>query len=269
MSTKSKAVAKAQNTAIAIPDDVELPEGAGLENADAESFAIPFLQILQKGSPQCDDDHPGYNPHAKPGMLIDTVSEEIIDLEKEPLEIIPVSYSRTFTEWVIREQGGGFKGEHDATEGAKMLEQCVRDDKNRDILPNGNQLVDTRKHYVIVVRDDGMLQPMLLTMSSTQLKKSKRLNSDVDLQMRANKLAATFQLRYTLGTVGESNDKGSWKGWKIERAGFVEDQEQFDTALAFYKSIQAGEIKEATDSLSGSEEAPDRSSSYPDDEAAF
>lgn len=267
--SKSKAVAKAENTAIAIPEDVQLPDHAGLEHADSESFAIPFLQILQKGSPQCDDDDPNYNEDAKPGMLIDTVAEEIIDLEQEVVEIIPVSYARTFTEWALREAGGGFKGEYDVPTGLEMLKTTVRDEKNRDVLPNGNQIVDTRKHYIIAIRGDGLMMPMLITMASTQLKKSKRLNSDCDLQMRAHGLKATFQLKYKLGTVGESNDKGSWKGWKIERAGFVEDQDQFDAALAFFKSIQAGEVKEATDSLGGSEEAPNAKSDYPDDEAAF
>jgi hypothetical protein len=47
---------------------------------------------------------------------------------------------------------------------------------------------------------------------------------------------------YRLTTVGESNDKGKWFGWEIERVGSVEDMGVYQTAKDFATSIGAGEV---------------------------
>jgi len=243
--SSEKAVTKAAATALALPADLIVPKGAGLEHADAESFAIPFLVILQKGTPQADEDNEAYLEGAKQGMFLDTVANVYYDGVAENLGIIPVFYRRAFIEW--KPERGGFVQEHSVAEAADMT--WNRDEDGRDILPNGNQIVDTRYHYVILIRGDGALQPMVITMTSTQVKKSKRLNSDLDLQIRSNGLAATFQTKYKIETVAESNEHGTWRGWNITRAGLVEDQDQLDAAVSFYKAIKSGEVKEATDSL--------------------
>jgi hypothetical protein len=242
----SKSVAKKDEQALALPEDLVVPEGAGLEAADADSYAIPFLTILQKTSPQADADHEAYIEGAKPGMFLDTVAQELLDGDKEDLNIIPVFYRRAFIEWKTRDDGGGFIQEHSVAEANEMTWE--RTDKG-DILPNGHQIVDTRYHYVILLRGDGSMQPMVITMTSTQVKKSKRLVSDLDLQMRALKLRATFQTKYKISTVGESNEHGTWRGWNIARSGLVDDQEQLNAAVSFYKAIKSGDVKEATDSL--------------------
>jgi len=245
----SKAVAKKaeQSSALALPDDLVLPEGAGLEAADAESFAIPFLVILQKTSPKADPDADAYVDGAKPGMLLDSVADEFFDPSEEPTEIIPVYYRRAFIEWKTRKNGGGYVGEH-SVEDAASMKWTRDDDTGADILENGNQIVDTRYHYIILLRGD-VVKPMVITMTSTQVKKSKRLNSDLETQVTAAGLKATFQLRYSVKTVGESNEHGTWRGWELKRAGLVTEQAHLDKAVKFYKAIKSGTVKEATDSL--------------------
>lgn len=258
----SRAVAKATTTALAIPDEFKAAGRMGLEEADSESFAVPFLMILQKMSPQADPDSEAYIEGAKAGMLYDTVTSEVIDPDKEDVFILPVFYKRSFVEWKTREDGGGFVAEHPVESGINL--KATRDG-SKDILPNGHQIVDTRAHYVVVCRAGQAPAPMLLSLSSTQVKKSKRLNSDLDLQMRSQGLQATFQLKYKVTTVPESNEHGSWRGWKFERVGLVDTQDEFDTALAFYKALRAGEVKVAHDSLAtaGAGESTD------DDDIAF
>ena len=128
----NKAVSKKEEQAMALPEDLVLPKGAGLEGADRDSFAIPFLVILQKGTPQADADHEEYIEGSKPGMLLDTVANELIDTDQELVEAIPVFYRRAFIEWKTREDGGGFVSEHSVEDAAKM--SYSRDEKNRDIL---------------------------------------------------------------------------------------------------------------------------------------
>jgi hypothetical protein len=241
-----KAVATKAAQALALPEDLIVPEGAGLEEADRDSYAIPFLSILQKTSPQADPDHEAFIDGAKAGQFLDTVAQDLLDGEKEDLNIIPVFYRRAFIEWKTRDDGGGFVAEHSVADALSMPTE--RGEKG-DILSNGNQLVDTRYHYVILVRADGTLQPMVLTMTSTQVKKSKRLNSDLDLQIRGQSLKATFQTLYKIATIGESNEHGTWRGWHISRNGLVNNQAQLDAAVGFYKAIKSGDVKEATDSL--------------------
>jgi len=230
-------------------------EDAGLEQADADSFAIPFLRILQSTSPQVKKTSGSFIEGAQEGMLINTVTQEIFDLEKDELKLVPVYYRRAFMEWKTREQGGGYVAEHGVLDGLELMKETERDDKNRDILPNGNQLSDTRYHYVIIVRNDGTYEPAIITMERTQTKKSKRLNSDIDIKKKSKGIRFMQAFLYGIGVVGESKDDNSWWGWDINYSGLVEDQNLFDAAVDFHNRIRAGEVKEATESLNGGDDA--------------
>jgi len=249
--TNSKAVAKVKDAGLpAFLKDAKYQgfEDAGLEQADADSFAIPFLRILQSNSPQVKRTDGKYIEGAREGMLINTVTQELFDTENSDTFLVPVYYRRAFMEWKADERGG-YVAEHPVSEGAAMMRETTRDDKNRDILPNGNQLSDTRYHYVIVVRGDGSFEPAIITMERTQTKKSKRLNSDIDLKKKAKGIPYQQAFMYKVGVQAETKDENSWWGWNINYSGLVEDQELFDAAVDFHDKIRAGEVKEATDSL--------------------
>ena len=57
--------------------DLEQNQGAGMENADKDSFAKPMLSVLQKMSPQVDEDDPSYIEGAKPGKIYDNITQEV------------------------------------------------------------------------------------------------------------------------------------------------------------------------------------------------
>ena len=114
--------------------------GSGFEETSQESYAIPFLSILQSGSPQVKKSDGAYIKGAEEGMLIDSVTQTLF---ADGVEVIPCHYTQRFIEWGLREQGGGFFGEHLPSD--PIVSTTVRDDKGRNILPNGHQLVDTRK----------------------------------------------------------------------------------------------------------------------------
>lgn len=48
---------------------------------------------------------------------------------------------------------------------------------------------------------------------------------------------------YRLTTQAESNDKGKWFGWEVERIGTLEDMNVYQAAKAFATQIGAGEVK--------------------------
>jgi hypothetical protein len=52
-----------------------------------------------------------------------------------------------------------------------------------------------------------------------------------------------FSQLYRITTQQESNDKGKWYGWEIERIGPIEDSNLYLSAKAFAQSINSGEVK--------------------------
>lgn len=273
---KAKEVTKKEETAlvkgaVSFEDDA----GGGFEEADRESYAIPFVRILQKLSPQLDETSGEYIEEAKAGMFFNTVTEDTYD-GKVGLEVIPCHFRRVFVEWNKREDGGGFVAEYDVAEGAKLMKKCVRDDRNRDITPDGTQLVDTRIHYVQTIDPNtGALQPAVITMSATQAKKSKRWMTVMQNLLKERKDGtlynpAMFASVFKLISVPESNDQGSWHGYRIPHVRFLdessaEDQRYYQTARAFRDAVKAGlaEVHHDLDDVgisagSGSSDANDR-----------
>jgi hypothetical protein len=239
----TKAVAKKEKAELMIMDDIEQDAGLGFEEADNEAYSIPFLRVLQKGSPQVDPDDGAYMEGAKPGALFNTATNELYDGENGVL-VIPVMYTRRYLEWTPKESGGGLAGQHTADD--PIVKETTRDEKFRDVLPNGNYLVDTRNHYVLIVNEDGSFEPAVVTMSSTQLKKSRRWMTMMNnLKMtRSDGTMFTppmFSHQYKLSTVPESNDKGTWRGWKVETVSPVQNKDQYLAAKAFREQIAAGE----------------------------
>lgn len=217
--------------------------GQGFETAKADDFAIPFLQLLQGLSPQVKRSDGAYIEGAAEGMIFNTVTRAVVDTEKEPLIVVPCAYRHTYVEWRVREKGGGFVAEYDIPPG-----DTVRDDKGRDILPNGNQLNDTRTFYVLVVDADGATTPAVITMTSTQIRKAKQWFMQQNM-LRLNGpngmyTPPMFASKWAVTTVPESNEKGSWYGWKFEHAGFMtkEDAALYAMAREFHKSVKGGAV---------------------------
>jgi hypothetical protein len=240
-------VAVKENTDVATAsDNMYLNDaGAGFEEASTDSFAIPFLSILQSGSPQVKKSDGAYIKGAEEGMLFNSVTQEVYSGE-EGIEIIPCHYSQRFVEWKLRENGGGFVAEH--TPNDPIVSQTVRDDKFRNITPAGNQLVDTRNHYVLI-RRNGSLQPAIMSLSSSQLKKSKQLMSLLQGIKVKNPQTGMFDIApmysniLLVQTSAESNDKGSWFGYRFSIVGKVGDEGEYAEAKGFAHAVKSGMAK--------------------------
>ena len=254
---QSQAIAEKQQTAMMAAADMEADSGGGFEDADKDSYAIPAITIIQKGSPQVDKDHPKYKPipGAEVGHLINTVTEEVFPGE-EGIVVLPCHFQHGYTVWRPRNEGGGLVSSHTADEGAALLKTAERDEKNRDVLPDGNQLVDTRTHYVLVLRPDGTAFPAILRLSSTQIKKSKKWMSNMkDVQVRrADGTTFTppmWAKTYRLKTVAESNAEGTWRGWDITREGDCPSAELYQMAKGFRDAVRTGKVRSAEETADG------------------
>lgn len=228
---------------VQLPAGIELSKEfgprAGLQGAVASSFALPFLLVLQKMSPQLDKNDALFIDGANEGDILNTATNDVFD-GQEGIICLPVEFKQSYTLWGLREKGGGFKGEVPLSD--PQFATTHQDEKNRNILPDGaTQMVDTRLHGVALI-DDGVAKPALISMTSTQIKKSKRWNTMMDEAQQKDGLG-TWAHVYKLTTIPEKNDKGSWMGWNIEPIGMVQDQQHVNVAEAFYRALGTGGAK--------------------------
>lgn len=268
MNTKAKAATNETETAVAVvtkssavamPDFMGMEDmDGGFEGTDSESYAIPFLQILQKMSPLVDENNPAYVTGAKAGMLYNTVTKQLFD-GKAGVLLIPCSYKRSYIQWGGREGDGGFKGEF-------TPEQIIEMQSNGEITtvegrlyktnPDGSPInekkadyyADTRSHYVLVLDEvTGQYGRAILSLASTQVKASKNLMTSLSQKKvatpKGNKTPPTFANVVRLSTLGVSNDKGSWSAAVFNLESLVTDPELFNEAKAFYLAVNTGEVK--------------------------
>jgi hypothetical protein len=216
-----------------------------MEGADKDSYAIPFLRVLQALSPQCDESAPEYVPGAKPGQLFNTVTGKAVD----SVVFHPCAFQRRFIQWGARGADGGFKGEYLPEDVAIMrAEGRAVEIDGRLFVPDVNgvadekrsdRLADTRSHFGIC--EDG--SQVLLALSSTQTKKSKLLMSMLSSVKVNGATPPTWYSRILITTVKESNDQGSWHGVKFTADGFVTDPVLYAAGKAFHDAIAGGQVK--------------------------
>jgi hypothetical protein len=271
--TKNEVTVSTTN-ALALSDDMFAADaGSGMEGATSESFAIPFLSVLQKGSPQVDEASGAAIEGAKAGMLWDNVAGRMFD-GKDGVNIVPCAYRRVFLRWAPKgTQGSGFKGELSADQvaGMRAAGQIADLDGRLYIpLPDGtvsdkkcDRISDTRNHYVLLVdAATGAWAQALLSLTSTQIKKSKMLMSalaSVKLNGPSGMYTPpTFANVVRLTTIPESTDKGTWFGTKFELAGRVDRSELYAAAKAFHASVAAGSIEVKYEAQAESAETADR-----------
>lgn len=238
--TKTDVAVKKEN-AVALTSMFEEDAHSGFEGMGQEDFALPFLRLLTNTSPEV-----GEVEGAMPGMIYNTVTGELYD-GKKGIEVIPVAYVRQYIEWAPRGSGSGAPVQmYPAT--SDVLSRTHREPgDNKDYLDNGNYIENTANHYVMVINSEGTPEPALITMKSTQLKKSRKWNSMMQSVKMSGKnglfTPPMYSQMYRLTTVPESNDKGKWFGWEVERIGPIEDKSIYQAAQAFATSVNAGEVK--------------------------
>ena len=76
---------------------------------------------------------------------------------------------------------------------------------------------------------------------------------------------AVFATMWKLTTTEESNDQGSWNNYQVEKVSLVNNRDMLQEAMAFRKSIAAGEVKAAAEEHGNSSPV----SSQQDDDIPF
>lgn len=246
----SNAVATKKNAELStdLMDDIFETAGDGAAFS-ADEMQIPFVRILQALSPQLNKNKPEFIKGASSGDLFNTVTGEVWEGD-EGMVVIPCYQVTKYLEFTPREEGGGFRGEIASDD--PILQRTTRAGA-KEVLPTGNELVKSDQHYCLIVGADGVAQPAVIDMKSSQLKVSRRWKTKIAMQKVKNPKTgqqatpALYATMWRLRTVEESNDQGSWGNFNVELEGLVSDRNLFMEAKAFRESIAAGEVKAAKD----------------------
>ena len=244
MKTKDVAIKKPAGAVASV--NIEQFADEGFDNVDSKSLALPFLKVLGQLSPQVTQGDSQFIAEARPGMIYNTVTDELYN-GQEGITVIPCFYKLEYIEWKDRDKGAVapvnvYPADSD------IMSKTTRGDDGKDRLDNGNYVEETASHYVLVVEPDKS-STALITMKSTQRKKSKKVEFNDDESKSEEKdgkgffRPAPFTQSYNLKTVLEKNNLGSWYGWEIEHIGQVESEETIKAAFDFYNSCKQGAVR--------------------------
>ena len=244
MSEETRDVATKQSGALATLDFVS-DSGMGLENVDKGDLALPFLKLLQSGSDETKKKHAKYVEGAEAGMFYNTVTKKLYNGEKG-IEVIPVFYRMTYPEWAPFEKREGRPIHNDR--GPGVMSKVTQNDRNKDMLDNGNEIIKTANHFVII--NGERPEKALMKMKSTQLKVSRQWNSlmenevEVDPKSGKSLQAPTFSRIYKLNSV-ENTGSFTWHGYNVSMIRKVDDAGLYQMARDFYNSLKNSQQKAA------------------------
>lgn len=84
-------------------------QGQSTESVDPGALGLPFLQIIQKGSPEFDETHAKHAlkrvDGCRPGDVLYVPERRVLP---RPILALPVAQTTLYTRWRPRNQGGGF-----------------------------------------------------------------------------------------------------------------------------------------------------------------
>lgn len=233
------AVAKRGDTAVATLSKLEELSGFGLEEATGDDYAIPFIKLLQSGSPEV-----GKLANAEAGDFLNTASNELWS-GSDGVRFVPCYYQRRYIEWTPRDQGGGFVAIH--TPDSPQIGKVTRRG-SKDVLPNGNELQNTAQFIGLVEGENGW-SPAAITFKSTQLKKARKWLTTIRSQSMDGAsgpfVPPPFAFIYTLRSTAEGNDKGRWFGFEVDASTKPTSGEPglLDQAISLAQSVKGGAVR--------------------------
>ena len=226
-------------------------EAAKGRATSAVADAPARITVLQALSPQLQKSKPEFIKEARAGMFCDTATS---DLYEDELHIVPCYFATVFLEWAPRSTGKGLVANHGMD--ASILDKCTPDDKGRMILPNGNYVAETATYYALNMSAGG--RRCFIPLSSTQLKASRRWMTLITAEKLRNSQGKEFTppifYRSWKATITEqSNNEGSWFGWKFEPSATILELDPTKSLLAaareFFEMARDGLVRGDVSSL--------------------
>lgn len=205
----------APGTAVAVSDEMlalMAQDTAHAQTFEQKDLMTPHLKIVQSTSEYMKRGEPGFVPGAAEGHFIETLGLTL----RDDVMLVIVHFEETFTEWKpnqgpLVKQWGRDRAGYDAAEG----------DFGTRKTQDGNDIVPSATYYALLLTNDGgSSMPVMIYLTGTQYKKARRLNTlltTLELPGPDGMFAApTYARTYKASAIRESNDQGSWMGWKFD-----------------------------------------------------
>ena len=223
---KKAIVKKASNTLALSEDRPDWADGdKGNEEVTFDDLTIPRLDVIQDLSPQHKKNKPEYIEGAEPGLLFNTVTQELYD---SSVMFIPVYFRKEFIIWRDIKQGGGFRGAHPSQQEAVNALGELEDADQCEI-------VECAQHFGLVVIGD-RVEEVVISMSKSKLKTSRQLNSMVKIR-GGDRFASAYEVRAV-----EAQNAAGQDYWNlgVKPLGFV-SAELHARGEALYDQVKLGQ----------------------------
>ena len=229
----------------------------GFDNMTQDDLALPYVRILGQLSAQVNEGDGKYIEGAKPGMIYNNVTHEIFD-GKKGIKVVPCYYKKDYPEKSDKGDGNPLTVATHLPNSPIIKTGKREGSKIR--LPNGNYLEETAYYYVLMETKAGGMTPALITMKSTQLKVSRSWNSMMNsIKLKGKNglfTPAAYSHVYNLSTVQQSNDKGTWFGWNVQKIGPVQDKSLYEAAKQFASSVGNVQVKHGEGETKSKDDVP-------------
>lgn len=191
--------------------------GAGQAHLNAGDVATPFLDILQKNSPQVEKDSGKTITGAEVGMIYNSGTNELYDGAKG-ITVVVCAYDKRWVEWISRDMGGGFVASYPYVPTPPVVREATTNEKKMLITTDGNEVRETAYYFVLHV-EDGSPSPAIVAMSRTKLKPSRMWNkmwSEFKLVVKDQRVdAPIFARYYQLTTVKQIKKTYTYFNWVV------------------------------------------------------
>jgi hypothetical protein len=179
--------------------------GQGFEGMGAGDYNIPFLKILQSGSPEVKkgttaNPNPDYVDGAEEGMFMNSLTKKLYGTE---IHLIPLKYEPMWIQWAPNR--GGLRGR--CSPGSiKVTGDPFKGMKDEE----GNEVVDNMIFYCLMAEhlDEG---PIVFALSATGMRHGKNWNTMINnVRNPSGAHAAFFSSVWKISTTHNANAQGDW-----------------------------------------------------------
>jgi hypothetical protein len=219
---QSRAVATktANSGAVAAAADEELLKmmaqdaGKGVSTA-VEDNIVPLIYILQALSPQVQKKKEEYIDGAEAGMIWFRGTKDVVAGE-EGIPVVPCHFSKCWIEW--QPNRGGFVARHEDKPDDAVLTTDAENPKRKFWKrPNGNIVVETREHVVLVLDIFDRPMPFVIPMSGSGHGASRAWMSNMNRKVIPNTdiKAPSYAFIYRMKLQFLTNADGDWYMWDV------------------------------------------------------
>ena len=222
-------------------ENLEKFAGTGLDTITTDDIATPRLKVLAQMSPELEE-----IDGAKAGMICNSVSKKIYS-GQDGISVVVCGYDKVWLEW--QDRGKGSSAPVNIFSPVDKPTNAVRGDDGKFRLESGNYLEECANFYCLLLNGGVAPEPAIISMKATQLKAARSwaysLKNEFIQNPKTKKLflAPSWYRIYTLTTTKQSNDKGSWYGWVVNKGDFLNSEDTFDMAANFNESVRKGIVK--------------------------